>query len=144
LLDKSLSKTWDQMTDTERAASAINTRKVVWVGSHVTNAVPGVLAPGTPLLKVNSPPAIQGNYDVGAASFGPQLNSSGVTGTVVQALDPADAAGPSTFDACSPLTNATAVAGNIALVDRGTCGFVVKVKNAQNAGAIAVPAGHQL
>jgi len=31
-----------------------------------------------------------------------------------------------------------AVAGNIALVDRGTCGFIVKVKNAQNAGAIGV------
>ena len=138
LLDNTLSKTWDQMTNAERAASAINTRKVVWVGSHVTTAVPGVLAPGTPLLKVNSPAPIQGNYDVGTASFGPQLNSSGVTGTVVQALDPADAAGPSTFDACSPLTNAGAVAGNIALVDRGTCSFVIKVKNAQNAGAIAV------
>ena len=31
-----------------------------------------------------------------------------------------------------------AVAGRIALLDRGTCGFVVKAKNAQNAGAIAV------
>ena len=54
------------------------------------------------------------------------------------ALDPADGAGPSTTDACSPLTNAGAVAGNIALLDRGTCGFVVKVKNAQNAGAVGV------
>jgi hypothetical protein len=61
-----------------------------------------------------------------------------VTGNLVQALDPADAAGPTTFDACSPLTNAAAVAGKIAMVDRGTCGFIVKVKNAQNAGAIAV------
>jgi hypothetical protein len=31
-----------------------------------------------------------------------------------------------------------AVNGKIALVDRGVCGFVIKVKNAQNAGAIAV------
>jgi hypothetical protein len=30
------------------------------------------------------------------------------------------------------------VAGKIALVDRGLCGFVVKAKNAQNAGAIGV------
>ena len=30
------------------------------------------------------------------------------------------------------------MAGKIALVDRGTCGFAVKVKNAQNAGAIGV------
>ena len=53
-------------------------------------------------------------------------------------LDAANAAGPSTFDGCTPITNAAAVAGRIALVDRGTCGFVVKVKNAQDAGAIAV------
>ena len=87
---------------------------------------------------MNAPSAIAGAYAVGAAAFGPPLSSPGVTGDVVAALDPSDAAGLSTFDACSPLTNAAAVAGRIALVDRGTCGFVVKVKNAQNAGAIAV------
>ena len=43
-------------------------------------------------------------------------------------------------DACEPLTAASAAAvhGKIALVDRGICGFIVKVKNAQDAGAIAV------
>jgi hypothetical protein len=56
----------------------------------------------------------------------------------VLGLDAADASGPLTTDACSPLTNAAAVAGRIALVDRGTCGFTVKVKNAQDAGALAV------
>jgi len=30
------------------------------------------------------------------------------------------------------------VIGKIAIIDRGTCGFVVKVKNAQNAGAFGV------
>ena len=53
------------------------------------------------------------------------------------ATDAADGAGPSTTDACSPITNAFAIAGRIALADRGTCGFIVKVKNLQNAGAIA-------
>ncbi len=57
---------------------------------------------------------------------------------MVVALDPADGAGPSTTDACTALTNAAAVAGKIALVDRGTCTFVVKVTNAQAAGAIGV------
>jgi len=75
---------------------------------------------------------------VGLAAFGPALTSSGVTGQVVQALDLADGLGPTTFDACSPLTNAGAVNGNIALVDRGTCGFPVKARNAQDAGALAV------
>ncbi len=32
---------------------------------------------------------------------------------------------------------AAAVAGNIAFIDRGTCGFTIKVKNAQDAGAVA-------
>ena len=115
------------------------------MGAGTTAAVPGVLSPGTPLLRVNSPLGIAGVYQVGAASFGPPLSSPGVTGNVVQALDPIEPANPpsqpapgTVFDGCSPLTNAAAVAGNIALVDRGVCTFAVKAKNAQNAGAIAV------
>jgi hypothetical protein len=87
---------------------------------------------------VNAPAAIAGTYSVGTASFGRVLTSSGLSGTVVAATDPSDAAGAATTDACSPLTNASAIAGNIALVDRGTCTFVIKAKNCQNAGAIAM------
>jgi PA domain len=111
---------------------------VAWDGGHVFAAARHTLAPGTPLMTVNSPIGIAGTDAVGTASFGPALTSHAVTGQVVAALDPSDASGTSTTDACSPLTNAPAVAGNIALVDRGTCTFVVKVKNCQNAGAIAV------
>jgi len=136
-LDTLLGLPRDAMTDAQRQASAISGH-VVWTGPQVTADVPDVLAPGTPLLRVTSPASIAGTYDVGAASFGPPLSSPGISGEVVAGLDPADAAGASTLDACSPLTNAAAVAGRIALVTRGTCGFVVKVKNAQNAGAIAV------
>jgi PA domain-containing protein len=138
LLDLSTGKTWDQMTNAERAASAINSRRVVFTGPTVTAELPGVLSPGTPLLRVNAPAGIAGIYAVGTAAFGSQLSSLGITGNVVLALDAADADGPLTTDACTPLTNAAAVAGKIALVDRGTCGFTVKVKNAQDAGAIAV------
>lgn len=138
ILDTTTGKTWPIMTNAERVASAINSRRVVWIGPNVTNAVPTVLTQGTPLLRVNSPAAIAGNYAVGTAAFGPPLSAPGITGNVVLGMDPADVAGPTTTDACSPLTNAAAVAGKIALVDRGTCVFTVKVKNAQNAGAIAV------
>jgi hypothetical protein len=136
--DNTAGKTWDQMNDPERKASAINSRNVVWVGQNVTAAVPQVLSLGTPFMFVNSPAAIAGRYNVGPATFGPQLTAGGITGNVVLALDPANAAGPSTTDACSPLTNGATVTGNIALVDRGTCTFTTKVKNAQNAGATAV------
>src|SRR5262249_32969385 len=60
-------------------------------------------------------------------TFGPELASPGVKGFVVNAA-------PS--DGCSPIANN--VNGKIALIDRGSCNFTVKVKNAQDAGAIGV------
>jgi cysteine-rich repeat protein len=92
-------------------------------------------SPG-PLLQVTTPALIAGNYAASGGTFGGSAN--GLSGTLVQALDPADAAGPATTDACSPLTNAGAVAGNIALVDRGTCLFVEKTATVQAAGAIGI------
>ncbi|HEX9187041.1 MAG TPA: PA domain-containing protein, partial [Vicinamibacteria bacterium] len=89
-------------------------------------------------LVINSPAGIAGVYAAQAAQFGPNLTSAGTTADVVLALDPAIAGSPSPTDACSPLTNAAAVAGKIALVDRGTCNFSAKVYNAQLAGAIGV------
>lgn len=138
LFDATQSLFWPALTNAQRVASAINSRKVSWEGVNTTAGVPVALAFGVPQLIVTAPAAVAGNYEVGAASFGPPLSSPGVTGAVVQALDPADAAGPSTTDGCSPLSNGAAVAGNIAIIDRGSCTFVVKVKNAQNAGVIAV------
>ena len=136
LYDNTTHKTWPEMTNAERAASAVNPRQVAWIGPTVTAAVPSVLAHGVPTLRVNAPSGIAGAYEVGQAAFGPALTSTMLTGDVVIANDAADAAGPSTNDACSPITND--LTGKIAFVTRGTCGFIVKVKNAQNAGAIAV------
>ncbi|HEY7547834.1 MAG TPA: S8 family serine peptidase, partial [Blastocatellia bacterium] len=91
------------------------------------------------LLTINSPAAIAGKYAAGAAVFTPAPPApSGQTANIVAAIDPADGAGPLTTDGCSPFTNAAAIAGNIALIDRGTCGFINKVANAQAAGAIGV------
>lgn len=138
IYDNTQQKFWPQMTNAERAASAINPRNVVFDGSEVDAAVPSVLAPGTPLLTIASPASIAGIYQVGTAQFGAPLSSPGVTGQVVVGLDAANVTGPLTTDACTALTNAAAVAGNIALVDRGTCGFAIKALNVQNAGAIAM------
>ena len=88
--------------------------------------------------QVNSPPAIAGPKPAAAASFGPLFDSTGVTGNVVQALDPSDGVGPLVTDGCSTLTNPGAIAGNIALIDRGFCPFEDKVSNAEDAGALAV------
>jgi hypothetical protein len=42
-----------------------------------------------------------------------------------------------TFDACEPIINESEVSGQIAFIQRGTCDFVVKLQNAEDAGAIA-------
>ncbi|MFN2387944.1 MAG: PA domain-containing protein, partial [Thermoanaerobaculia bacterium] len=99
---------------------------------------PGVLAPGTPILRVHAPSSLAGDFEVGLAAFGPDLTAASVGGRLVAALDPADATGPTTTDGCSPFANAAEVAGSIALIDRGTCTFVIKVRNAQAAGARGV------
>ena len=90
----------------------------------------------TPRLIVQTPAAIAGAYAAGRAAFG--AGTAGLAGDVRLALDPSDANGLLTTDGCSALTNAGSVAGRIALIDRGTCTFTVKVKNAQNAGALGV------
>jgi hypothetical protein len=127
LFDNSTGKNWTQMTNAERVASAINTGNLVWIGPRVISDAANVL--GTPRLRVNSPAVIAGNYQVGAAEFGPRLFSPGIAGNLVQS---------SPSDACSAITNSGAVSGKIAVVDRGNCNFTVKVKNAQNAGATGV------
>lgn len=136
VLDTTTGLTWLQMDDTQRASSARKPRKLVWTGANTTSTAPSVLLAGTPRLVVGGANAAAGTYDVGAASFGPALTSAGVTGDIMPVVDQVNGTGL----ACNPLDalNALAVAGNIALVDRGVCGFAVKVKNAQNAGAKAV------
>lgn len=92
-----------------------------------------------PVLVINSPAAIARTCSAAPASFGPPIIDPGTTGDIVLGLD--DSTSGSTTDGCGPLTNAAAVSGNVALVDRGACAFTVKVKNAQDAGAIAVVVG---
>lgn len=137
LYDNSLGRFWPQMSSQERAVSTTNTGNLVWNGDNVTTAAPSVLGP-SPILQVLSPESISGNYAIGLAQFGAEITVAGVTGGVVAANDDGNSSGPSTTDGCTPLTNAADIAGRIALIDRGECTFVVKSKNAQNAGAIGV------
>jgi hypothetical protein len=115
------------MTNAERQASAVNNGNLAWTGARAGGDLRLVL--GTPRLRVNAPASVAGNYAAGAANFGPRPTASGTGGAVV---------GASPADGCSALTNAAAVSGRLALVDRGGCNFVVKVKNAQDAGASGV------
>jgi hypothetical protein len=133
LYDETTGLHWNEENDAQRAASAILPYHLLWDGDATRFMAPLTLDFGWPLLRVNPPAAIAGDYNVGTASFGPALTPGGVTGDVVLGVD---AVAP-VNDACSALTNAAAMAGKIAIVDRGTCTFASKVKTCQNAGAIA-------
>ena len=138
LLDLSTGLHWNQMTNAQRLASATNFGRVVWDGAFVTAGVPSVLVFGSPGVQVSSPAAIAGPYQFGSAAFGPTVGNPNVSANIVEAIDAADAAGPATTDGCSTILNAAAVAGKIVLIERGTCGFAQKARNATLAGAAAV------
>lgn len=79
----------------------------------------------TMYLHIEAPSTLEGDYYASNANFGPA--NSTVTAPIVLVSD--------TF-ACATLPDD--LTGKIALIRRGTCGFLVKVANAQAAGAVGV------
>ena len=135
MFDNTAGKSWLNMTSAERGASMINPLKLAWTGPNAAAGALQVLS-STPVIAITSPaPGYAGNYDYGTASFGPAVASGSAFGPLaVVPADPVNGAGCLTF---APAV-AAAVAGKVAIIDRGTCGFAVKAKNAQNAGATGV------
>jgi MYXO-CTERM domain-containing protein len=78
-------------------------------------------------LVVNAPVSIAGATAVATAAWGP--TTFDLTGDLAYAVP---AIG------CGALTNAAAVVGKIAVIDRGTCSFDVKAYWAEQAGAVGV------
>ena len=81
------------------------------------------------VVHVNSPAAIAGDYNALVGAFG-DVTTAGISGNLQQPS-------PSTLG-CNAADFAGFTVGNVALIDRGTCSFSTKIRNAQNAGAIAV------
>lgn len=93
LKDEETGKTWGNMSNAERVASAVNDPDLVWVGASVTGER-GDFLDFSPIVKVNTPGGIAGNY---LAVLGDEptivLPAAGVTADVVDGdalLDPAD------------------------------------------------------
>lgn len=83
-------------------------------------------------LDVLEPADLGGKILTGLPEFGPQITAQPVTGEVVVIDD-------ASFDptmACFPVTQQPELDGKIAIIDRGTCDFSLKVYYAQEAGAI--------
>ena len=89
-------------------------------------------------IAVTAPASVAGMYEMREAGFTPALTGkSPVEAQLVAAVDAPGSTG-GTRDACSALTNTQAVAGQIAFIQRGGCEFQLKIKNAEDAGAIGV------
>lgn len=94
-------------------------------------------------LVVHEPEMIAGDYNTGLNSGDETwpdtsaLLPPGTTGNFVIAQDPGEGDIPPNLG-CTPLTNGADINGNIAFISRGSCGFSLKAKNAQDAGAIGV------
>jgi len=85
------------------------------------------------VLEVNITNAnLPGSHIAVPADFGPAYTQAGITGT----LEPATYSNGNNYSGCAAITNN--VTNKIAVMQRGSCDFTDKVKNAQNAGAKAV------
>jgi hypothetical protein len=82
-------------------------------------------------FSISAPNSIAGRYEIVKAGFGPQVNTEILNKPIKQGNVPDSLA-------CNALPLTIDLTGNIAFVDRGTCAFVEKAKNAQLKGAIAV------
>jgi hypothetical protein len=138
LFSTAAGKNWATATAAERVASAISVDGLVWTGANVTAAAPSVLLVGLPNVAISGQAAgpAAGNYAAGEASFGPLPSTVPVSAQVMPVAEQTAAAG----EGCEPFNaaNTAAVRNSIALISRGVCGFAVKTKNAQNAGAVGV------
>ena len=131
--DTKKGKHWDEMTDAQRKRSAKRSRKVSFDGNKTTTRA-GRFLKGRVVVELNEPESLARTYEVGTASFGPSLKKRGIKGDLVL-VD--DGSAKASFG-CQPLVNSAEVSGKIAVIDRGDCFFVDKVRNAQDAGALGV------
>ena len=138
LLDTTAGLTWNQMTNAQRAASSINSRKLVWDGATVASGVPAAMAYGRPSLKVTAPAGDCRNVRNRDGVVWPSAGGARRDGTGGAWSRRCECRRAIDHGRLHRIHQCGGTRGKIALVDRGTCGFIVKVKNAQIAGAIAV------
>ncbi|MBK1835417.1 PA domain-containing protein [Roseibacillus ishigakijimensis] len=131
IFDEQANASWEALGAAERTTAAFRPA-LTWQGRGTRLAAPHVLSRGPEVIKVESgelvvlaPPAA-----IGIPWPEDPLQAPWIV--VDDGVDPAS-------DACSaPFLNAAAIAGKVALIDRGTCPFVEKALRAQEAGAVAV------
>jgi hypothetical protein len=131
LYDNTTGKTWLAMSNAERQASAINPLALAWTGPQAIAAAGATLVNLPKLKLASSVPGLSGLYDYGTASaIGPVATNLGNFGKL--------AFGGNGLGCTAAGGVPATVAGKVAVISRGVCGFAEKAKNAQLAGAIGV------
>lgn len=134
--DNVLNLPFEQMDNAQRSLALRTPGRTVWTGTNV-NQQARLIMDNRVALRMSAPGALSGKfYEVGFATFGTFATPATFPNRDMVLVD--DGVG-ATADGCElPFVNAAALAGKIAIIDRGTCGFSQKVKNAQDSGAAAV------
>ena len=88
-------------------------------------------------LTINNGP-LAGSYYSRDSQFAPSLPATPITADLALMIDDNSGESEDPYDGCDPLINAGSLNGKIAVIRRGSCDFVFKTQQAQDAGAIAV------
>ena len=96
------------------------------------------IGPTPKYLTINSPASIAGQYNASNNVFSQGNVAIPASPGITQDLVLFDDGTPDNSDACGAAVNGAALSGKIAVLRRGDCTFIIKAKNAQDAGAIAV------
>lgn len=133
MFDNTTQKRWLDMTPDERKASAVNPLKLAWTGPNVV-AGATFLKPLSVVKTLTPVPGGAASYDFNPSPFGRAIVTPSTLGALaVIAAQPGEAGpGCAPFDAA----NRAAVIGKVPIISRGGCTFAIKVKNAQDAGAV--------
>lgn len=152
--DTVLNKRFEAMTNAERKVAMSTPGRTVWTGPNV-NYNASLILDRRNALRPTAPAAIAGrDYEVGYAAFGPLATPANFPDRALVLVDDGNSTANggvgTTSDGCSAngaattagdtivYANAAAVAGKVAVIDRGTCSFEYKAKIAQDNGAVGV------
>ena len=138
IFDTELGLSWLNMTAAQRVASSTNDPNLTWNGPSVTGAIDGIesfVSQGTSTANDDN------SFDAQQAGFGGSIPATGIAGNLALVNDGVGVelnnGEGSTADLAQEIQNGAEVSGNIALIARGLENFDVKVRRAEDAGAIA-------
>ncbi len=89
------------------------------------------------LLEIHTEGPLQGIYSGAIADFGPLPDQTQINAGLV-IMEDTNSIGNDNYDGCDAATNPGEIQNKLAVVRRGSCTFIQKALNAQNAGALGL------